>query len=144
MFEVNDDVKGGYRRVDILAGPVRRRKWLAEEKGRIVAETLEPGARVAEVARRWQVCPQQVFGWRREARQELQASPDEQPSAPPQGFVPIITGPSPVAAAGRAVSTAPVIEVELAGALIRVVSGTDDGRQLAAVLRAVRASAVDT
>jgi hypothetical protein len=37
-----------------------------------------------------------------------------------------------------------VIEVKLAGAVIRVVSGTDDGRHLAAVLRAVRASAVDT
>jgi hypothetical protein len=47
------------------------------------------------------------------------ASPEERPSAPPQGFVPIITGPSPIAAAGRAVSTAPVIEVKLAGAVIR-------------------------
>ncbi|MDT8333926.1 transposase [Roseomonas gilardii] len=32
---------------------------------RIVEEALVPGAVVAEVARRWQVCPQQVFGWRR-------------------------------------------------------------------------------
>jgi len=34
-----------------------------------------------------------------------------------------------------------VIEVKLAGAVVRVVSGSDDGTQLAAVLRAVRASA---
>ena len=144
MFDVNDDAKGGFRRIELLTGPGRRRKWSAEEKGRIVAETLEPGARIAEVARRWQVCPQQVFGWRRQARQDLPALPDEPPSARPQGFVPITTGSSSVAAAGRAVSTAPVIEVKLAGAVIRLVSGTDDGRHLAAVLRAVRASAVDT
>jgi transposase-like protein len=77
-----------FRRVEVLTGPGRRRKWSAAEKGRIVAETLEPGARVSEVARRWQVCPQQIFGWRRAALQELEASPEEPLSPPPQGFVP--------------------------------------------------------
>jgi transposase len=141
MFEINDDAKGGFRRVEILTGPGRRRKWSAEEKGRIVAETLEPGARVAEVARRWQLCPQQIFGWRREARQEPKASAEEPPSPPLQNFVPIFTGQHPVAATGRVATTAAVIEVKLAGAVVRVVSGSDDGTQLAAVLRAVRASA---
>jgi transposase len=143
MFDVNDDAKGRFRRVEILTGPGRRRRWSAEEKGRIVAETLEPGARVSEVARRWQVCPQQIFGWRRAARQELEASPEEPLSPPPQGFVPIFTSQHPVATTGRVASTAAVIEVKLAGAVIRVVSGSDDGTQLAAVLRAVRASATD-
>jgi transposase len=141
MFEINDDAKGGFRRVEILTGPGRRRKWSAEEKGRIVAETLEPGARVSEVARRWQVCPQQIFGWRREARQEPKPSPEEPLSSPSQGFVPILTGQHSVAATGRVATTAAVIEVKLAGAVVRVVSGSDDGTQLAAVLRAVRASA---
>ena len=141
MFDVNDDAKGGFRRVEILTGPGRRRKWSAEEKGRIVAETLEPGARVSEVARRWQVCPQQIFGWRREARHEPKASPEEPLRPPPQGFVPIFTNQNPVATTKRVATTAVVIEVKLAGAVIRVVSGSDDGTQLAAVLRAVRASA---
>ena len=30
MFEINDDAKGGFRRVEILTGPSRRRKWSAE------------------------------------------------------------------------------------------------------------------
>jgi transposase len=141
MFEINDDAKGGFRRVEILTGPGRRRKWSAEEKGRIVAETLEPGARVSEVARRWQVCPQQIFGWRREARQEPQALLEGQLGQPRQDFVPIVTGQHPVAVAERVAPTPAVIEVKLAGAVIRVVSGSDDGTQLAAVLRAVRASA---
>src|SRR3954466_4364259 len=67
MFDVNDDAKHEFRRVEVLTGPVRRRRWSAEEKARIVEETLAPGARVSEVARRWQVCSQQVFGWRRAA-----------------------------------------------------------------------------
>ena len=72
MDSVNDDAKGvGYRRVEVLTGPGRRRSWSDEEKARIVAETAEPGAKVTEVARRWQVSPQQVFDWRRQARTAL-------------------------------------------------------------------------
>src|ERR1700712_1234578 len=56
-----------FRRGEVLTGPVRRRRWSAEEKARIVEETLVPGARVSEVARRWQVCSQQELGWRRAA-----------------------------------------------------------------------------
>jgi transposase len=93
------------------------------------------------VARRWQVCPQQIFGWRREIRQEQVALPEEPLSPPPQGFVPIFTSQNPVATTKRVATTAAVIEVKLAGAVVRVVSGSDDGTQLAAVLRAVRASA---
>ena len=64
-----DDAKGEFRRVEVLTGPGRRRRWSADEKARIVAETLAPGARVSEVARWWQICSQQVFGWRRAMRQ---------------------------------------------------------------------------
>ena len=56
MYDVSDDAKGGFRRVEVLTGPGRRRRWSADEKARIVAETLVPGARVSEVARRWQAC----------------------------------------------------------------------------------------
>ena len=56
MYDVKDDAKGGFRRIELLTGPGRRRRWSAEEKARVIQETLEPGARVSEVARRWQVC----------------------------------------------------------------------------------------
>ena len=143
MFDVNDDAKGGFRHVEILTGPGwwRRRRWSGEEKARIVAETLEPGARVAEVARRWQLCPQQVFGWRREARHGGSVAFVRPAGAAKLDFVPIIAeAPPPASPSRTAVAIAPVIEVELAGAIVRV-SGIDDGAQLTAVLRAVRASA---
>jgi transposase len=141
MFDVNDDTKGGFRRVEILTGPVRRRRWSAEDKARIVAETLEPGAGVAEVARRWQLCPQQVFGWRREARHDGSVA-CAKPTGPAKvNFVPIISEAPPTEPPLRAAAAvAPVIEIKLAGAVVRV-SGVDDGAQLTAVLRAVRASA---
>jgi transposase len=143
MVDVNDDAKGGYRRIEVLTGPGRRRRWSAEEKGRIVAETLEPRARVSEVARRWQVCPQQVFGWRREARQDMVAEASKPRARQTGDFVPIVSEAQPPATLTRkAEAAAPVIEVKLAGAVVRV-SGLSDGAELTAVLRAIRASASD-
>ncbi|OJW18857.1 MAG: hypothetical protein BGO51_00065 [Rhodospirillales bacterium 69-11] len=128
MVDVNDDASdGGYRRVEVLTGPGRRRRWSDEAKARIVAETLEPGAVVADVARRWQVCSQQVFIWRRAM---LRA-----PAA--LAFVPIVPEVSPPTAKPSAASA---IEVELAGAVLRVPSGTD-AALLTTVLRAIRGSA---
>jgi transposase len=147
MFDVNDDAKSEFRRVEILTGPVRRRRWSAEEKARIVKETLAPGARVSEVARRWQVCSQQVFGWRRAARRAVKAvATTTKAQSPASDFVPIITDVTLPAPTQRATSpsAAPAIEVKLAGAVVRVVSGIDDAAQLTAVLRAVRASASRT
>jgi transposase len=134
MVDISDDAKdGGYRRVELLTGPGRRRKWSDDDKARIVAETLRPGAVVADVARRWQVSSQQVFTWRREMRAG---------AAVRQSFVPIVAEtpvatPEPTAAPA---GTAPVIEVRLADAVLRVEPGTDR-EILTTVLRAIRASA---
>jgi transposase len=139
MDSVNDDAKGvGYRRVEVLTGPGRRRGWSDDEKARIVAETAEPGARVTEVARRWQVSPQQVFDWRREARKALaEATAPATPS-----FVPVVPEPPATApeAAPPGARQAPSIEVKLAGAVLRIAPGTDEDL-LTAVLRAIRTSA---
>jgi transposase len=61
------DVVVGSRLV-VVTGPGRRRDWPAAEKARIIVESLTPGANVSEVARRNGLSPQQLFGWRREAR----------------------------------------------------------------------------
>jgi transposase len=144
MFDVNDDAKGTFRRVEVLTGPVRRRRWSAEEKARIVEETLAPGARVSEVARRWQVCSQQVFGWRRATCQAVTAVPTPKARCLPD-FVPIMTDVTlPASVQPITPPTAPAIEIKLAGAVVRVASGIEDADQLTAVLRAVRASASRT
>src|SRR3954449_492135 len=118
MDSANDDAKGvGYRRVEVLTGPGRRRSWSDDEKARIVAETAEPGAKVTEVARRWQVSPQQVFDWRRQARRALvSATTTAEPS-----FVPVVAEPPEAMAAP--VRQPSSIEVKLAGAVLRIVPG---------------------
>jgi len=138
MDSVSDNAKGGYRRVEILTGPGRRRKWSGDEKARIVAEAAQPGVVVSEIARRWQVTPQQVFDWRRLARKALAATVT--PAEP--AFVPIVpTGPvvmsDPAAPSSRSASR---IEVRLAGAELRIAPGTD-AALLTMVLHAIRASA---
>jgi transposase len=149
MDDINTDVKAGFRRIEVLTGPGRRRRWSVSEKARIVAETLVPGASVSDVARRWQVSAQQVFGWRREARAGLLALPMAEPS-----FVPIVPDMADATAASsgmqeaapkteracKSAAAVPCLEIKLAGAVVRVTSETDIGL-LADVLRAVRASA---
>ena len=126
MFDVNDDAKAEFRRVEILTGPVRRRRWSAEEKARIVEETLAPGARVSEVARRWQVCPQQVFGWRRQAMRSGAVQAQGQADGP-------------VRFARFAAMSAGMVEIVVGEVVIRV--GADVGAEhLVRVMRAVRSA----
>jgi transposase len=125
------DMKGGeYRRVEVLTGPGRRRVWDEATKARVVAESDAPGAVVSAVARRWQIAPQQLFTWRREARAASLAARRGEAV-----FVPIVAEP-PAAAVAAAEAG---IEVVLAGAVVRISPGVDPGL-LSAVLRAVRAS----
>jgi transposase-like protein len=49
----------------------------AEVKSQIVAESLAPGAQVSDLARRHGIRPQQLFGWRREAREGRLPMPHE-------------------------------------------------------------------
>src|SRR3954469_20616665 len=75
---------------EVLTGVERRRRFSAEEKRRLVAKTLRPGASVAAVAREHGVHPNQLFRWRRLSREGVLAG-----SAAP--FVPVV-----LAEAGRA------------------------------------------
>jgi transposase len=99
---------------------------------------MVPGAVVAQIARRWQVCASQVFAWRGAA---LRATSGRAPAIAP-AFVPIVEAamlpgrPSSMPAPAQVVE----IEIETGGAKIRVASGVDT-KTLTAVLRAVRAAA---
>lgn len=61
--------------VSVLPGRERRRKWSAEEKLRITEESYAAGARVAEVARRHGLHPNQLHLWRRQARANCLSTP---------------------------------------------------------------------
>src|SRR5450631_1634901 len=56
-----------YRRIELITGTARRRRWTIEEKAAIVAESTRPGVNVAEVARRFGVNRGLLQTWRRRA-----------------------------------------------------------------------------
>jgi transposase len=133
------------RRLEIISGTGRRRRFSADDKVRIIEETLAPGAVVSEIARRHGLTPQQLFGWRRQARQATPAGADRK--AP--RFVPaVVDRPMPLRAVqrrgrqrGRHLHLgASVIEVVIDGVTIRVGRGAEP-ETVAAVLRALKDSA---
>src|SRR5689334_22986234 len=54
--------------MEIITGIERRRRWRLEDKLRILAETEQPGAGVAEGARRHEISRSLIWNWRSQAR----------------------------------------------------------------------------
>ena len=145
-----------FRRVEVITGVGRRRRWSVEEKLRIVEESLRPGVSVRSVARRQGLNPNQLFTWRRLAREGAFA---RRPAEVP-GFVSVelvaegscSSRPSP--AVGRVARSLPagagaetpglgggLAEIELPnGVRLRVVAGIEApvlGRLVSTLLAAV-------
>jgi transposase len=92
----------------------------------IVAESLAPGAVTSEIALRYGLHRNQLHGWRREFRAAVAAD----------AGVPFV----PIVAENRVGSTAPPIEIEIGGAIVRVGPGVDPAF-LGAVIRLLKAAA---
>ena len=139
-----------YRRIEVITGQSRRRRWTAEEKARIVAESFETDANISEVARRHGVARGLLTAWR---RQFAMAARGELPS-----FVPVqidaeesslgaVSEPdraSPVQTRLLEKASPPgklsgVIEIEVSGARVRVEPGVEL-TTLLTVLSALRGS----
>ena len=60
---------GSFERIEVITGVARRRRWSVEEKLRIIAESLAGGASVALVAQRHGLRSNQLFKWRKLARE---------------------------------------------------------------------------
>ena len=132
------------RRLEVFTGAGRRRAWTGEQKAQILAESYESGDKVSAVARRHGLTPQQLFGWRREARRRTrgQAKGDKGDMSG-AAFAPVIVEaalPSPNApAAPNSAGAAGAIEIVIGAATVRVARGIDVAT-LTAVLRAVKAT----
>ena len=158
------DGRTGVRRIELITGCERRRRWSDDDKARIVVESFVPGANVSEVARRNGLSPQQLFAWRREARELFQdkdyadaaasvtapqpsrkavLTQSPEPSTKAPSFVPLVIAsaspPSPPSSPPSPPSPG-TIEITIGDAVVRV-AGQIETAVLVAVLRAVRRSA---
>ncbi|NMN05030.1 MULTISPECIES: transposase [unclassified Novosphingobium] len=59
------------RQITVMHGPERRRRWIDEERLRILAEAAAPGACVADVARRHDISTARIYTWRHKLRQQI-------------------------------------------------------------------------
>jgi transposase len=137
-----------YRRIEVITGQSRRRRWTAEEKARIVAESFEADANISDVARRHGVARGLLTAWRRQfaaaargkmpsfvpiqidAEQSSRGAVSELDPAPPSQTR-MLEKASPPAKLGGA------IEIEMSGARIRVEPGVELAT-LSMVLSALR------
>src|SRR5512144_774685 len=60
---------GSFERIEVITGVARRRRWSVEEKLRMIAESLAGGASVSLVAQRHGLRSNQLFKWRKLARE---------------------------------------------------------------------------
>src|SRR3954469_17893898 len=107
MLNDTDDATGDDGRVAVPCGSARRRRWSAAEKAAVVRETLVPGARVSDVARRWQVDPPQVYRWRHRDGVTHRGTKPRSNTAEP-AFVPIVTDAMPAGEGAPAALASPV------------------------------------
>jgi transposase len=103
-----------FRRVEVLTGSPRRRRWSAAEKAAIVAESLRPGAVASASALRHGLHRSQLYTWRR----ELRSGALGKASAPGLDFAPNV-------AESRAVSMTAAIAIAIGGAVLRASPGVD-------------------
>jgi transposase len=122
------------QRIEVITRGERRRRWSAEEKQAIVAESLEPNVSISVIARKHGIGTGQLYGWRHQllvnhpgeaagfARVELSNEPRR------------LTGPL----TARTVASSGLIEIVLPnGATVRVDAQVDT-HALCRVLTALR------
>ena len=117
MLHTNEFTKSV--RGEVRSGVMRRRRWSNEEKGRIVAEAVAPGAVIAVVARRHELTPQHLSNWIKAAKQGRLCLPDDGEIA----FVPVVA--AGLTDGRNAAAADKPVEVVIGSVVVRVPSGAD-------------------
>ena len=121
--------------VEVITSVQRRRHWSREEKERIVAAAMEPGAVASEVARAAGIHSSQLFRWR---QQLCERRPQIPTVFNPVAVAPAAGGPSsPERIGSPSPEAAGVVEIEFAtGGRMRI-SGSVASSTVTALLKAL-------
>lgn len=125
--------------VEVVTRGERRRSWSAEQKRMIVVEAMQPGAKAAEVIRRWGISSGLFYDWRRQMLAgELGSVPMPLPAFAQVAVAEEASMPPPVSAQEIPARSPARMEVVLpCGTLLRLDEdvGADALRRVLAVLR---------
>lgn len=152
---MTDGGDGFVGRCEVVEPRRRNRRWPDDVKARIVAESLQPGVRVADVARRHDMQPHHLSEWRSRARRGLLSLPADfmaQPElprsvSPEPFFVPVAVDDLSDRQAGKAVPVARdrhrhgILTVEIGVGIVLRVPGDVAVERAAALVRALRGEA---
>ncbi len=105
--------------VTVISGVERRRVWTDEQKRALVGAACEPGASVAEIARRADLRASQLYRWRRDLAEPATSA-----------FAALTVSLEPAAASAAVV-------VELGGAVLRIAADAPPAL-VVAVVRSLR------
>ena len=140
------------RRLEVFTGVGQRRRWSAEDKAAVVAQSYAGLGTVSEIARRNGLASSQLFAWRRDARLAVEApfgeAQDRKEAArshteivPAPTFVPVVVEPvaarRPAKATTRRRSPAAAVELEIDGVSVRIARGAET-KMIAAVIDALK------
>ena len=124
----------GVSRLEVIEGPSGRRRRTRAERARIAAESLMPGASVADIARRHGTTRWQVYDWRKKLRTGQLVVPESVATLPMFAEL-VVEG-----AAAPPVPAPSGVEIVVGDVVIRAGAGADEG-QLTRAIRAARAAA---
>jgi len=126
----------GVSRLEVIDGPSGRRRRTKAERARIAAESLMPGAKVTNIARRHGTTRWQIYDWRRQLRTGQLVLPESVACLPvfAELVVDDAAADAPSAVAGSD------LEIVVGDVVIRAGAGADEG-QLTRAIRAARAAA---
>ena len=116
-----------------------QRRWPDEVKGRIVAESLEPGATVNEVAARYDIQANQLTAWRRKAKDGALVLPALEPEADGAIFAPLVVR-DVADAASAADTTGGDLRISVGDVTVHL-DGDTPAARIAEIVRALGAQA---
>ena len=106
----------------VVISPKGRRRWPDDLKALIVNETLEPGATVFDVARRWGLHANRVSTWRGMAKRGALVLPALSPSTEDKvEFASLVVSTEPSVSGGSdEVGAERSLEIQVGGAVLRL------------------------
>jgi transposase len=126
----------GVSRLEVIEGPSGRRRRTKAERGRIAAESMMPGVKVADVARKHGTTRWQIYDWRKQIRKGNLVLPESVAALPMFAELVVDDAGTDASPAGGKAD----LEIIVGDVVIRAGAGADEG-QLTRAIRAARAAA---